>query len=72
MTRRLDMSGDEQDRVPEVYRQQWDRLCVVKAIDDAKNCFRLNQSIPSHSPAPRKYCSEIDDLGNRSYSIMPY
>ena len=40
------MSGDEQERVPEVYRKQWDRLRGVKTIYDAKNFFRLNQNIP--------------------------
>jgi hypothetical protein len=40
------MSGDEQERVPEVYRKQWDRLRAVKTIYDAKNFFRLNQNIP--------------------------
>jgi FAD binding domain/Berberine and berberine like len=42
------MSGDEQDRVPEVYRKQWDRLRAVKTVYDAKNFFRLNQNIPPH------------------------
>jgi hypothetical protein len=40
------MSGDEQERVPEVYRKQWHRLRAVKTIYDAKNLFRLNQNIP--------------------------
>ena len=42
------MSGDEQDRVPEVYRKQWDRLRAVKTIYDPRNLFRLNQNIPPH------------------------
>jgi hypothetical protein len=40
------MSGDEDDRVPEAYRQRWDRLVAVKSQYDPKNFFRLNQNIP--------------------------
>jgi FAD binding domain/Berberine and berberine like len=40
------MSGDEQDRVPEAYRERWDRLVNVKTHYDPNNFFRLNQNIP--------------------------
>lgn len=40
------MSGDEEDRVPEAYRDRWERLVDVKTHYDPKNFFRLNQNIP--------------------------
>lgn len=40
------MSGDEQDRVPEAYRERWDRLVDIKTHYDPNNFFRLNQNIP--------------------------
>ena len=40
------MSGDENDRVPEAYRERWDRLVAVKSKYDPRNFFRLNQNIP--------------------------
>jgi hypothetical protein len=40
------MSGDEDDRVPEAYRERWDRLVAVKSYYDPNNFFRLNQNIP--------------------------
>jgi hypothetical protein len=43
------MSGDEDNRVGEAYRQRWDRLVTVKTHYDPDNFFRLNQNIP-----PRK------------------
>ncbi len=43
------MSGDEQDRVPEAYRERWDRMIAVKTRYDPQNFFRLNQNVP-----PRK------------------
>ena len=43
------MSGDEQDRVPEAYRERWDRIVEVKSHYDPNNFFRLNQNVP-----PRK------------------
>jgi FAD binding domain/Berberine and berberine like len=43
------MSGDEDDRVPEAYRERWERLVTVKSRYDPGNFFRLNQNIP-----PRK------------------
>jgi len=39
------MSGDEQERVPEAYRERWDKLLKVKAHYDPTNFFRLNQNI---------------------------
>jgi hypothetical protein len=39
------MSGDEQDRVPEAYRERWDRLVDVKTQYDPDNFFRLNQNV---------------------------
>ena len=43
------MSGDEDDRVPEAYRERWERLVSIKSRYDPGNFFRLNQNIP-----PRK------------------
>jgi hypothetical protein len=43
------MSGDEQDRVPEAYRERWDHMVEVKTRYDPTNFFRLNQNVP-----PRK------------------
>ena len=40
------MSGDEADRVPEAYRERWQRLRAIKSIYDPSNFFRLNQNIP--------------------------
>jgi len=40
------MSGDEQDRVPEAYRERWDRMVAVKTRIDLHNFFRLNQNVP--------------------------
>ena len=40
------MSGDEQDRVPEAYRERWDRMVAIKSHYDPKNFFRLNQNVP--------------------------
>lgn len=39
------MSGDEEDRVPEAYREKWDRLVDVKTHYDPNNFFRLNQNV---------------------------
>jgi hypothetical protein len=39
------MSGDEQDRVPEAYRERWDRLVAIKTHYDQDNFFRLNQNV---------------------------
>ena len=43
------MSGDEGDRVPEAYRERWDRLVQIKSRYDPSNFFQLNQNI---RPAP--------------------
>jgi hypothetical protein len=40
------MSADENDRVPEAYRERWERLRAIKTIYDPGNFFRLNQNIP--------------------------
>jgi hypothetical protein len=40
------MSADEQDRVPEVYQERWDRMVAVKSHYDPRNFFRLNQNVP--------------------------
>jgi len=42
------MSGDEQDRVPEAYRQRWERMVLVKTQYDPGNFFRLNQNVRPH------------------------
>ncbi|HET7208439.1 MAG TPA: FAD-binding oxidoreductase [Terriglobales bacterium] len=39
------MSGDEDDRVPEAYRERWERLVAIKSQYDPNNLFRLNQNI---------------------------
>jgi hypothetical protein len=39
------MSGDEDERVPEAYRERWERLVAVKTLYDPNNFFRLNQNI---------------------------
>jgi hypothetical protein len=39
------MSGDEQDRVPEAYQQQWERMVAVKTKYDPGNFFHLNQNV---------------------------
>ncbi len=39
------MSGDEQERVPEAYRERWERLVDVKTHYDPDNFFTLNQNV---------------------------
>jgi hypothetical protein len=39
------MSGDEQDRVPEAYRERWEKMVAVKSHYDPNNFFRLNQNV---------------------------
>ena len=39
------MSADEQDRVPEAYRERWDRMVAVKSHYDPRNFFRLNHNV---------------------------
>ena len=41
------MSGDEDDRVPEAYRERWDRLVAVKSHYDPNNFFRLKSEYPT-------------------------
>lgn len=45
------MSGDEGDRVPEAYRNRWERLRAIKAKYDPHNFFCLNQNIPPRESA---------------------
>jgi hypothetical protein len=45
------MSGDEGDRVPEAYRERWERIRTIKTIYDPGNFFRLNQNIPPMTAA---------------------
>jgi hypothetical protein len=54
------MSGDEQNRVPEAYREQWDRIVDIKTRYDPRNFFRLNQNVP-----PRKLGVEQMAEANR-------
>lgn len=51
------MSGDEQDRVPEVYHERWDRLVAVKSHYDPSNFFQLNQNVPPRKLPERSYSS---------------
>jgi hypothetical protein len=45
------MSADESDRVPEAYREHWERLVAMKSHYDPNNFFRLNQNIrPQKQP----------------------
>jgi hypothetical protein len=39
------MSGDEEGRVQEAYRERWDRLVAVKSHYDPSNFFRMNANI---------------------------
>jgi hypothetical protein len=39
------MSGDEQDRVSEAYRERWEQMVAVKSHYDPTNLFRLNQNV---------------------------
>jgi len=45
------MSGDEQDRVPEAYRERWDRMVEIKSHYDPNNFFRLNQNVQPRKSA---------------------
>ncbi len=45
------MSGDEDDRVPEAYRNRWERLVAVKTEYDPDNFFRMNQNVPPQKSA---------------------
>ena len=54
------MSGDEQNRVPEAYRERWDRIVDIKTRYDPCNLFRLNQNVP-----PRKLAVPPMSKANR-------
>jgi Berberine and berberine like len=45
------MSGDEQDRVPEAYRERWERMVAVKSHYDPGNFFRMNQNVQPRNPS---------------------
>jgi hypothetical protein len=45
------MSGDEQDRVPEAYRERWERMVAVKSHYDPGNFFRMNQNVQPRTPS---------------------
>jgi FAD/FMN-containing dehydrogenase len=45
------MSGDEDERVSEAYRDSWKRLLEVKKKYDPNNFFRLNQNISDQPQA---------------------
>ena len=47
------MSADEQERVPEAYHEQWDRMVGVKSHYDPNNFFRLNQNVLPRKPGVR-------------------
>lgn len=49
------MSGDEQDRVHEAYRERWDRMVAVKTHYDPHNFFRLNQNVPPKTHAQPRH-----------------
>jgi hypothetical protein len=53
------MSGDEDDRVPEAYRERWDRLVAVKSRYDPNNFFRLNQNIPPKKTVVENLAREL-------------
>jgi hypothetical protein len=53
------MSGDEQDRVPEAYRERWDRMVAVKTHYDPNNFFRLNQNVVPRKPAAGYLTSKL-------------
>jgi FAD/FMN-containing dehydrogenase len=54
------MSGDEQDRVPEAYRERWDRMVAIKSHYDPKNFFRLNQNVPPQAAVSNRKTAAID------------
>lgn len=47
------MSGDEQDRVAESYRERWEQMVAVKTHYDPDNFFCLNQNVPPRNAAAK-------------------
>jgi hypothetical protein len=54
------MSGDEQDRVPEAYRERWDRMVAIKSHYDPRNFFRLNQNVQPQAAATHQKKAAIE------------
>jgi FAD binding domain/Berberine and berberine like len=50
------MSGDEDDRVPEAYRNRWERLVAVKTRNDPRNFFRMNQNVRPQKTVGNSTC----------------
>ncbi len=55
------MSGDEQDRVPEAYRERWERIVAVKSHYDPANLFRMNQNVQ-----PRNLNANVETIRLKS------
>ncbi|HEX7285196.1 MAG TPA: FAD-binding oxidoreductase [Candidatus Angelobacter sp.] len=49
------MSGDEQDRVAEAYRERWEQMVAVKSHYDPTNLFRLNQNVKPRNSAVQEF-----------------
>jgi hypothetical protein len=45
------MSADEEERIPEAYRERWEKLREIKTKYDPDNLFRRNQNIPPYKSA---------------------
>jgi hypothetical protein len=55
------------DRVPEAYRNRWERFVAVKMEYDPGNCFRMNQNISQQKKKRR----EIEPYLKSLWSILP-